>query len=141
MMHRAEIHFLGAAQADVDHVRAAARQALDQCVGQLRAFQAHVAADDHAARFHLRDKGTTDVACQRGIQLFRDAATDVVGHEAGEIRHPEFQRVWVSGRHDARTGGARSRPEAAPTGAASGSGPVTVTVTVPVPVSDPPRNR
>ena len=77
-----EIDHFGAAEADVVHIDARIQQALLQRLAQQFARQANVAADDHALRLDEFGVRATDAVRDVFVQLFGDAATEVVGLEA-----------------------------------------------------------
>lgn len=78
-----EIDFLGAAQADVDHVTATGAQAGRQRFLQRRAGQAHVMAQDHRPLIQLRRQRHADAAGQVLVEFIRHTAANVVGLEGG----------------------------------------------------------
>ena len=68
-------------QADVDDVRSPGADPVRNGGGNLRRGRAHVAADDGAAARRyacLICEGSTESTCQRRVELFRRAATDVI---------------------------------------------------------------
>ena len=80
-----KVHLFGATQADVVNVGTGRHQAGAERLGDFRAGQADVIADDHflcTGNFHI---GPADFFCQGRVQLVRNPAPEVIGFEAGQI--------------------------------------------------------
>src|SRR6185437_1578233 len=80
-----EIRALGPAQPDVEHISAAVHQAAFQRASELRAGESDVISDRHAPRLYESRIGAPDVIRQSLVDLFGNAAPDVVGLEGVEV--------------------------------------------------------
>mgnify|MGYP003344449534 CR=1 FL=1 len=85
-VERLEVHFLGAAQADVDDIAATCREPFDRGLQQLRAAQADVMADDDRSWPQQCRRACADALGQVGVEFIRNPTTDVIGLETRE-RH------------------------------------------------------
>ncbi|KAG0940006.1 hypothetical protein G6F31_015220 [Rhizopus arrhizus] len=85
-VERLEVHFLGAAQADVDDIAATCGEPFDRGLQQLRAAQADVMADDDRSRPQQCRRACADALGQVGVEFIRNPTTDVIGLETRE-RH------------------------------------------------------
>src|SRR5690606_17293309 len=80
-----EVHFLGAADADVVHVGTAVQQPARQRFADGRAGQPDVVADDHPLRREEFRIGAADPVSDVFVQLIGNAAAHVVGLEAAQL--------------------------------------------------------
>ena len=84
---RREIGELRAADADVEHVDAGVREALDERRRERRARGANVAADGDGARLHERRVAAADAIRDVLVELLGNAAANVVRFEASDLLH------------------------------------------------------
>ncbi|MNH09205.1 hypothetical protein D3C79_686510 [compost metagenome] len=85
VMAGGEVDFLGAAQADVDHVGATFGQTLHQGTGQAWAFKAHVTSYHVAASAQLGHQGAANAVGDVVVEVGRHLAADVIGFEATSL--------------------------------------------------------
>ena len=117
LAERREVDELGAAHADVEHVDARVREALDQRRSERRARRADVAADSDPPRLHERRVGPADPVGEVLVEVLGDAAANVVGFEAVDLFRHGLRRV-SSGQYPSPARGPRvtymQGPEACP---------------------------
>ena len=119
---RGEVQHRRGDHAKVDHVDAGAAQAGRQCLRQVRARQAAVAADDDGGFFFQAHRGAeslTDLPRNADVECLADDAADVVGLEnAGRKRGQISHMIYASNVFMVRclraagrvSGGAHSHP-------------------------------
>ena len=85
VMAGGKIHLLGAAQADIKHIRAGGHEAGAECLGNVGTGQPDVVAHDdffRASDFHV---SASDFFGQDRIQLIGNPASQVVGFKTGQV--------------------------------------------------------